>query len=122
MTHASDPRRRFGDRGEDLAAAFFITRGFRIVGRNWSCRAGEIDLIAERDGRLHFVEVKTRRTSTYGYPEEAITRKKLQHFARAIELYVRAMPSPPDTYQADALAISMTEHGAPEYHYVEHVL
>jgi len=122
MTEFSDPRRRFGNRGEDLAAAFFITRGFRVVVRNWSCRMGEIDLVVERAGNVHFVEVKTRRTMKYGYPEEAITRTKLAHFSRAIEAYLRASPSAPQHYQADALAISIKEDGPPEYHYVEHIL
>ncbi|MFZ2804186.1 MAG: YraN family protein [Patescibacteria group bacterium] len=122
MEIPADPRRRFGNRGEDLAAAFFIGRGFRIVGRNWNCRAGEIDLIVEREEKLHFVEVKTRRSLAYGYPEASITRKKLQHFARAIELYLRAMTFPSINYQADALAILVKHDGPPEYHYVEHIL
>ena len=122
MNEASDPRRRFGNRGEDLAAAFFITRDFRVVARNWSCRMGEIDLIVEHAGVTHFVEVKTRRTMKYGYPEEAITRTKLRHLAKAIEAYLRASHSAPVRYQADALAISIKDDGPPEYHYVEHIL
>lgn len=116
----NDPRRRFGDRGEDLAAAFFEAKGFRIVTRNWSCRLGEIDLIAERQGQLHFIEIKTRRTATYGYPEEAITRAKLEHMRRAIEEYLRAHPGVED-YQVDALAISMGQ-GSPQLHYIENIL
>jgi putative endonuclease len=60
MTLATDPRRRFGDRGEDLAADFFIQNGFRLIERNWNCRLGEIDLIVEKQGKVHFVEVKIR--------------------------------------------------------------
>ena len=122
MDAPTDPRRRLGNRGEDLAAVFFIEKGFRVVGRNWNCRAGEIDLIVERDGVLHFVEVKTRRSLAFGYPEASITRKKLQHFARAIELYLRTLRMQPAAYQADALAILIKQEGMPEFHYVEHVL
>lgn len=122
MTGPSDPRRRFGNRGEDLAAAFFIAKGFRIVARNWSCRMGEIDLIAEKGGYTHFIEVKTRRTATYGHPEEAITPAKLQHLSRAIELYLRSAAPPPANYQADALAITFPEGKSPEFHYVEGIL
>lgn len=117
-----DRRKVFGTRGEDLAAAFFLERGFRIVRRNWSCRMGEIDLIVERDGILHFVEVKTRRTATYGHPEEAITEAKLRHFARAIEAYLASSSRSVRSYQADALAISILEGGSPQFHFVEHVL
>jgi len=121
MTQATDPRRRFGDRGEDLAAAFFTLRGFRVICRNWSCRMGEIDLICEKDGIVHFVEIKTRRSTTYGHPEEAITRTKLEHFRRAIETYLRSAQPAPREYQADALAITVTD-GKPEFHYIENIL
>jgi putative endonuclease len=121
MTAPSDPRRRFGNRGEDLAAVFFIERGFTVVTRNWNCRAGEIDLIVERDGQLHFVEVKTRSSLMYGYPEESITKKKLLHLSRAIEQYLSTFAIPATRYQADALTILLKE-GNPEYQYIEHIL
>ena len=122
MTLATDPRRRFGDRGEDLAADFFIQNGFRLIERNWKCRLGEIDLIVEKQGRLHFVEVKIRHSLSFGYPEESITGKKLRHLARAIELYLEQHPISFSAYQVDALAI-VAEHGKePEYHYIEYIL
>lgn len=118
MPEAKDARRRFGDRGEELAAAYFSARGFRQVARNWRCRAGEIDLIMERDGCLHFIEIKTRRTTAFGYPEEAITRRKLEHLGRAIETYLLAASTRPRAYQADALAITLAPGKEPEFHYV----
>lgn len=117
-----DERRRFGNRGEDLAAVFFELRGFRIIGRNWNCRLGEIDLIAEKDGIIHFVEVKTRRTLTYGRPEEAITPTKLAHLARAIESYLRTRNDQLTEYRVDALAITMLPGKPPEFHYVQDIL
>jgi putative endonuclease len=63
--------------GEEVAARFLAARGWRIVARNVRCgRHGEIDIIAARGGILAFVEVKTRRTSTYGRPGEAVTANK----------------------------------------------
>jgi len=121
MPEAKDARRRFGDRGEDLAAAFFMARGFSLVARNWRCRAGEIDLIMARGGRLHFIEIKTRRTTDYGHPEEAITPQKLQHLRRAIETYLQSAPVQPWAYQADALAIMLVPGGKPEFHYIENI-
>ncbi|MBU1907641.1 YraN family protein [Patescibacteria group bacterium] len=116
-----DRRRRFGNRGEDLAAVFFISKGFEIVARNWNCRAGEIDLICEKRGVTHFVEVKTRRSLTYGNPEEAITPTKLQHLRRAIEAYLAYSRRPPTRYQIDALAILAESGKPPEFHYIENV-
>lgn len=122
MTQAKDPRRRFGDRGEDLAADFFLARGYAIVGRNWRCRAGEIDLVAEKDGVLHFIEVKTRRTREFGYPEEAITPRKLKHLRLAIETFLQSADPQPHDFQADALAIMLVPGRPPEFHYVAGIL
>ncbi|MFH1078364.1 MAG: YraN family protein [Patescibacteria group bacterium] len=116
-----DPRRRFGNRGEDLAAVFFMSKGFRILKRNWSCRVGEIDLICERDGITRFVEVKTRKTTAYGNPEEAVTPTKLRHLARAIECYLHASSAPPTKYQIDVLGILTASGQKPEFHHVENV-
>ena len=72
-----DPRRRLGALGEQLAAEHLERLGYRIVGRNYRTRWGELDLIAH-DGRLlAFVEVKTRRASGgAGSPFEAVNRRK----------------------------------------------
>ncbi len=117
-----DQRKVVGRRGEEFAAAFFQSKGFRVIDQNWSCRLGEIDLIVERDGEVRFVEVKMRFTTTYGYPEEAITPTKLQHLARAIELWLRAQPNPPARYQADALAILFRENQEPDVQWIEGIL
>lgn len=117
-----DPRRRFGDRGEDLAAAFMEARGYRIVERNWSCKVGEIDVICEKDGVTHFVEVKTRQNLEFGYPEEAITPTKLSHLRRAIEAYLMNRPDPPTDYRVHALAILAVPGEEPKYHFIENIL
>ena len=117
-----DARRQFGNRGEDLAATYFMAQGYSILERNWSCRMGEIDVIAEKDGVLHFVEVKTRRTREFGYPEEAITPKKLQHLGRAVEMYLRMASSQSKDYRVDALAITLVEGKTPEFHFVSGIL
>ncbi|MDO8583803.1 MAG: YraN family protein [bacterium] len=115
-----DQRKDVGRRGESFAAAFFLAKGFRVVDRNWNCRLGEIDLVVEKDGMTHFVEVKTRLTMDYGYPEEAITKTKLRHLAKAIELYLRIRPSV--NYQADALAIYRKPEGEPEVEWIQNII
>ncbi len=113
-------RRALGNRGEDLAAVFFLGKGFRVMERNWSRPFGEIDLILEKEGKVHFVEVKTRKSLEFGYPEESITRSKLRHLAKAIEVYLIEHPLV-TAYQVDALAILVMEEKV-EYHYVEFIL
>jgi len=115
-------RRLFGNSGEDLALAYFEKRGFRIVERNWLCRLGEIDLILERNGILHFVEVKTRRSLTFGYPEESITGKKLRHLARTIEVYLSRHANIPDRIHVHALAITAIPGSPTEYFLIEDIL
>ena len=114
-----DQRKKFGSRGENLAAAFLQGKGFRLIGQNWRCALGEIDLIMERDGDVRFVEVNTRQTTTYGYPEQAITPTKLKHLARAIELWLRQSKMRPKRYQADAVAIQFSPQKEPEIRWIE---
>jgi len=118
----TDPRKQTGKIGEDLAATFLETRGFRLISKNWSCRLGEIDLIVERNGELRFVEVKTRHSTQFGYPEEAITPTKLEHLRRAIELYLRTVQNPPERYQADAISILAKPGQKPEIRWIEGIL
>ncbi|MEJ3404228.1 YraN family protein [Rathayibacter sp. YIM 133350] len=68
--------------GEDLAADYLRQHGYRVLERNWRCRQGEIDVVAEHDGEIVFVEVKTRSSLAYGHPFEAITLGKLARMRR----------------------------------------
>ena len=69
-------RAALGASGEAAAARWYEAAGYAIVARNWRCRDGELDLIAEK-GRLYvFCEVKTRRTDAFGLPAEAVDRRK----------------------------------------------
>lgn len=77
-----------GDRGEALAAEYLRARGYRIVETNWRCRRGEIDLIAEKDGVLSFVEVKLRSGLSHGLPREFVTAKKQEKLRAAALLYL----------------------------------
>ena len=77
-----------GDWGEALVTEYLSERGCRIVEREWRCRFGEIDLIAEKDGMLLFVEVKLRTNLQYGMPREYVTAKKQEKLRAAALLYL----------------------------------
>ena len=77
-----------GKKGEGLARKHLKKLGYRILAKNYRCRFGEIDLIAEHDGCLVFVEVKTRSGLNFGQPAEAITRNKRQQISKVALEYM----------------------------------
>jgi putative endonuclease len=109
-----------GRLGEDLAAKFLADRGFRLIVRNWRCRLGEIDLIVERRGRIHFIEVKTRRGTSFGFPEEAVGFTKRQRWFRAIELWLQTHAPTLQSYQADVVSILLGA-AEPQIEWIENV-
>ncbi|CAH0161391.1 MULTISPECIES: YraN family protein [unclassified Microbacterium] len=79
-----------GRAGEDRAAKHLSTRGYRILDRNWRCTQGEIDIVAERDGTICIVEVKTRRSVAFGHPFEAVDDRKRERLWRLAYAWCRA--------------------------------
>lgn len=75
--------KQLGALGERVVAHALRQRGCRIVATNERTRYGEIDIIAKQNRTVIFVEVKTRRSGSYGRPEESITRRKRLHLYRA---------------------------------------
>lgn len=71
-----------GRRGERIAERALAARGYEILDRNWRCPDGEIDLVALDGEALVFIEVKTRSSTRYGHPFEAITPGKLSRLRR----------------------------------------
>lgn len=102
-------RRKFGDDGESLAAAFLARRGFRMLARNVRIsRLGEIDFIALDGSTLVFVEVKTRRDRTFGPPEEALTPSKLRTIAACAEAWRNAKGWTARPHRIDVVAVDLS--------------
>lgn len=78
---------KIGNLGQRLAVKFLKSKGFRIIAENIYFRAGEIDILAEKDNVLSFVEVKTRTNLKFGFPEEGVTDSKREHLELAIDCY-----------------------------------
>jgi putative endonuclease len=67
---------QLGSLGEHIAATYLTDVGVRVLGRNWRCREGELDIVAREADALVFCEVKTRRGTGFGHPVEAVTMAK----------------------------------------------
>lgn len=78
-----------GRRGEDAAARFLDRRGYEIVARNWTCAAGEADIVARDGETVVFVEVKTRSSCEKGMPSEAVDAAKRDRYERIAALYLQ---------------------------------
>lgn len=109
-----------GKEGEEMAAAWLLEQGFTILHRNWKHSYFELDVIAEKEDILHFIEVKTRTTDTYGHPEEAVTAKKLERLMNAGEEFLNMYPVW-ERIQYDILSIRLYTNKAPEYFFIEDV-
>ncbi len=108
MPHA---RRLLGDRGELLAERFLVQHGYQVLAHNYRCPYGEIDLICRDGSILSFVEVKTRRGTRFGEPEEAITPAKLAHLARCAEYYLGEQNGGEESWRIDVVAIALYTTG-----------
>jgi putative endonuclease len=105
-----------GEIGENIAVKFLMKQGFSIIERNYTKKWGEIDIIAERTGKLHFVEVKsvskpnlegvTRETLDQYHPEDNMHPWKLKRLSRTIQTYLVSQKVPDDTeWQVDLLVV-----------------
>lgn len=83
-------KRSFGDFGEEMAAQYLRRQGYAILARNYRCRFGELDVIAEQGDELVICEVKTRASDAYGYPAEAVGRRKMKSIRSAAKYFVSA--------------------------------
>ncbi len=80
--------KQIGDFGERAAQRYLIQKGYIIHERNYRIRGGEIDIIAEKDDTLVFVEVKTRKNTNYGMPSEAVDMRKRRRIIKAAYYYL----------------------------------
>ena len=81
-------KREIGNLGEDIASAFLQKKGYAVIRRNFSCRVGEIDIIAQNGEYLCFVEVKLRKNADHGEAREFVTRSKQKKIILAAKYYL----------------------------------
>ena len=104
--HRNSTSQEMGKTGELLAANYLTQNGYRILDTNWNLHKGcELDIVAMKDFRIHFIEVKTRATNKFGEPEMAINHKKLVNISKAIYAYRHEHKLYNIEYQIDSIAI-----------------
>lgn len=90
-------KRKLGAEQEELAAAYVTEQGARVLDKNFYFRGGELDLVVQDGEYLCFIEVKYRKSRTYGYPEEAVTPAKQRKILRGVRYYMYQKKYPEDT-------------------------
>lgn len=104
-------RRRTGELGEDVARRHLEANGYSVLDVNVRVGRHEIDLIAEQDGQLVFVEVRAKRTGRMGTPEESISQKKRSHLVAAAEQYLQANDGSGRDWRIDVVAVELDARG-----------
>ena len=110
---SSRPAQGLGVRGEKCAARYLKSHGYRILLRNYSCSAGEIDLIALDGQTLVFVEVKSRSDECFARAESALTFTKRRRLSRAARCYIQQKHPHNWPARFDVIAVIMPADGSP---------
>lgn len=107
--------------GEEIAANFLLSKGYRILESNFRCKGGEVDIIARDPGdkSLLFIEVKTRRGLSYGVPQLAVTPFKQRQISKAALTWLSLNRLHDTNARFDVIAILLDAGGL---HKVEHIL
>jgi putative endonuclease len=100
-----------GKTGEGIAVDFLTQNGYRILEVNYRCPIGEIDMVARESGELVFVEVKTRKSSAMGYPEQAVGFAKQKKMSQLALWYLRDKKVIDAAVRFDVVAILMLPSG-----------
>ena len=109
-----------GALGEKMALQYLTEKGFIILHQNWRHSHWEVDVIASFKDVLHFIEVKTRRTKKFGYPEDDVTKKKVTNLINASEEFLYLYPVW-KRIQFDILSINLPRNEPAEFFFIEDV-
>ncbi|HEX6970350.1 MAG TPA: YraN family protein [Micromonosporaceae bacterium] len=111
-------RQALGAYGERRAAIHLTAAGLRIVARNWRCSLGEIDIIAWERDVLVFCEVKTRRSTAFGTPAEAVLPTKARRLRRLAAQWMTDNKARPREVRFDVIEVLLPAAGAPRLNHI----
>ena len=113
--HGHRPRtekKELGRKGEDLALRFLKKKGYRIIEKNYVCKMGEMDIIAQEKDTLAFIEVKTRTSTTFGPPQLAVNPKKQSQMSKVALHFLKEKKLEDAKARFDVVAILLGQKGA----------
>jgi putative endonuclease len=96
-----------GKTGEEIAIQYLLQQGYQVLERNYRCRFGEIDLIAQDGSTLAFIEVKTRRSQKFGPAAAAVTLEKQRHLVKASQVYLTRKRKAHELCRFDVVTIEL---------------
>jgi len=98
-------RQALGAHGEALTAAWYEANGYEVLARNWRCREGELDLVVCRARVIVFCEVKTRSSTVFGTPAEAVTHDKRRRLRALAAKWLEGSPVRPRQIRFDVASV-----------------
>lgn len=119
MTSTAAQKNALGSFGESVAARHLTQQGMILLDRNWRCPSGEIDLVLRDDDVLVVCEVKTRSSTDFGDPLEAVTEAKIARLRRLAVAWIRERGVHPRDIRIDVVGVLQPRQGAAQ---IEHVV
>ena len=122
MSKQNNFRIQTGQSGEDIASEHLLSKGLQIIGRNIRTPFGEIDILCEEGDCLIFLEVKTRRSKQFGFPEDAVSRYKQEHMLNSAMAYLQEQDALERTWRIDVIAVNLVAGTLPEIQWFKNAI
>ena len=120
---ATSPSQKTGKRGEQIAVDYLRNKGYVVITTNWHCTYGEIDIVAQLQDTLVFVEVRSRRTETTETAFASITPRKRERMVNSAYVHLDVQELPEETdWRIDVVGIALPRFGSPIIDHVENAL
>lgn len=115
-------RKELGAWGEDLACQYLKENGVNIIDKNVHTPYGEIDLVGVLNGSILFIEVKTRRNCSYGFPEGSINKKKEEHMVNSALAFMQKREKALQPWRIDVVAILIDENNSVNFKWFKNAI
>ncbi len=118
----ADLRRRRGSQGERSARSYLEGKGYRVLETNYRCPWGEVDIIAQKGQTLVFVEVRTRKGTKFGTPEESLTPQKLERLVATAQSYLQVRNPESQDWRIDLVSVILGQGNSIRIEHWENVV